>query len=135
MADKEATIYIVDVGKSMGSKHQGRQQNDLDWALNYVWDRMTSIMALDRKTTLQGVIALRSDGTSNELGEEESYYNLSVLQPLSQVLLPDLRRLGTELVPSSTDDGDGASQDLRDRLMAQAYANSNLGDRTRNSPD
>ena len=42
MADKEATVYIVDVGRSMGEKHQGRQQSDLDWAMLYVWDKITS---------------------------------------------------------------------------------------------
>lgn len=42
MADKEATVYIVDVGLSMGQKHNGRKQSDLDWALEYVWDKITS---------------------------------------------------------------------------------------------
>jgi ATP-dependent DNA helicase 2 subunit 2 len=42
MADKEATIYIVDVARSMGRKTNGRQISDLDWAMLYVWDRITS---------------------------------------------------------------------------------------------
>lgn len=42
MADKEATVYIVDVGKSMGAKHSGRQESDLDWAMTYIWDKITS---------------------------------------------------------------------------------------------
>ena len=42
MADKEATVYIVDVGRSMGGKNQGRQQPDLEWAMLYVWDKITS---------------------------------------------------------------------------------------------
>lgn len=42
MADKEATVYIVDVGLSMGQKHNGRKQSDLDWAMEYVWDKITS---------------------------------------------------------------------------------------------
>lgn len=42
MADKEATVYIVDVGLSMGRKHNGRKQSDLDWAMEYVWDKITS---------------------------------------------------------------------------------------------
>ena len=42
MADKEATVYIVDVGLSMGQKHNGRTQSDLDWAMEYVWDKITS---------------------------------------------------------------------------------------------
>lgn len=42
MADKEATVYIVDVGRSMGEKRNGRTESDLDWAMRYVWDRITS---------------------------------------------------------------------------------------------
>lgn len=42
MADKEATVYIVDVGQSMGEKRNGRTESDLDWAMKYVWDRITS---------------------------------------------------------------------------------------------
>lgn len=42
MADKEATVYIVDLGKSMKAKSQDREQSDLDWALQYVWDKITS---------------------------------------------------------------------------------------------
>lgn len=42
MADKEATVYIVDVGLSMGEKHSGRTESDLEWAMNYVWDKITS---------------------------------------------------------------------------------------------
>ena len=42
MADKEATVYIVDVGHSMGKKRNGRRESDLDWAMTYVWDKITS---------------------------------------------------------------------------------------------
>ncbi|KAL8971589.1 MAG: hypothetical protein Q9197_003192 [Variospora fuerteventurae] len=42
MADKEATVYIVDVGASMGEHRNGRDQSDLDFAMTYVWDKITS---------------------------------------------------------------------------------------------
>ena len=42
MAEKEATVYILDVGASMGMKRNGRQETDLDWAMQYVWDKITS---------------------------------------------------------------------------------------------
>lgn len=81
MAEKEATIYIVDVGMSMGRKNHGRQQSDLDWAMEYVWDKITSTVgdsphsghpdpnlspkvALDRKTATLGVIGLKTVGMS-----------------------------------------------------------------------
>jgi ATP-dependent DNA helicase 2 subunit 2 len=45
MAGKEATIYIVDLGKSMSEKRHGRDVTDLDWALEYVWDKITSTVS------------------------------------------------------------------------------------------
>ena len=42
MADKEVTLYLVDVGISMAERRHGRQETDLDWAMRYVWDRITS---------------------------------------------------------------------------------------------
>lgn len=42
MADKAATVYIVDVGRSMGVKHSGRSESDLEYALRYVWDKITT---------------------------------------------------------------------------------------------
>lgn len=46
MADKEATIYIVDLGASMGRTHNGRKESDLEWAMTYVWDKITSTVCL-----------------------------------------------------------------------------------------
>jgi hypothetical protein len=45
MAGKEATIYILDLGRSMGEKRHGRNQTDLDWALEYVWDKITTTVS------------------------------------------------------------------------------------------
>lgn len=42
MAEKEATVYIVDMGRSMGEQHHGRAVTDLEWAMQYVWDRITA---------------------------------------------------------------------------------------------
>jgi hypothetical protein len=42
MAEKEATVYIVDVGRSMGECRNGRSITDLEWAMQYVWDRITT---------------------------------------------------------------------------------------------
>lgn len=48
MTDKEATVYIVDVGKSMGEINNGRELSDLDWAMLYVWDKITTtVMRMD----------------------------------------------------------------------------------------
>ena len=46
MTEKEATIFIIDVGQSMGRKNQGRLESDLDWAMRYVWDKITTAVSL-----------------------------------------------------------------------------------------
>lgn len=45
MAGKEATVYLLDLGKSMGEKRHGRHQTDLEWALEYVWDKITNTVS------------------------------------------------------------------------------------------
>ena len=45
MADKEATVYIVDVGKSMEGRRHGRSVSDLDWGMTYIWDKITSTVS------------------------------------------------------------------------------------------
>lgn len=54
MASKEATVYIVDVGKTMGERQNGRSQTNLDFALEYVWDKITATIATNRKTAMAG---------------------------------------------------------------------------------
>ncbi|EOD52730.1 putative ku family dna protein [Neofusicoccum parvum UCRNP2] len=109
MADKEATVYIVDVGKSMGEKNGGRGETDLEWCMKYVWDKITTAMATGRKTLFQSVVALRSDKTENPLSEEDGYENISVLQSLSPMYMPQLRELREKIRPSNTDEGDAIS--------------------------
>ncbi|KAI6886029.1 SPOC domain-like protein [Hortaea werneckii] len=109
MSQKEATVYIVDCGQSMARCDHGRQQTNLDWSLEYVWDKLTATVATARKTLLAGVIGLRTDGTQNLLDEEEEYANITVFQELSQVLMPQMRQLRKDLVPSSTVSGDAIS--------------------------
>ena len=45
MANKEATIYIVDVGRSMGRRENGREQTNLEWSMQYVWDKITTTVS------------------------------------------------------------------------------------------
>jgi ATP-dependent DNA helicase 2 subunit 2 len=42
MADKEATVYIIDVGKLSGDMRHGRGESDLEYAMKYVWERITN---------------------------------------------------------------------------------------------
>jgi ATP-dependent DNA helicase 2 subunit 2 len=109
MTSKEATVYIVDCGKTMGERSHGRQQTNLEWALEYVWDKITATVATGRKTALAGVVGLRTDGTQNPLDAETEYSHITVFQDLSQILMPQLRKLRNDLQVSSTDAGDPIS--------------------------
>ncbi|KAJ5340497.1 hypothetical protein N7541_009621 [Penicillium brevicompactum] len=109
MAEKEATVYIVDVGRSMGERHHDRPVTDLEWAMQYVWDKITATVATGRKTANVGVIGLRTDDTSNEQEDDDSYSNISVLFELGQVLMPDIRSLRELIKPSNTNRGDAIS--------------------------
>ena len=39
-------MYILDLGESMGEKRHGRDTTDLDWALEYVWDKITTTVSV-----------------------------------------------------------------------------------------
>ncbi|KAJ9602107.1 ATP-dependent DNA helicase yku80 [Cladophialophora chaetospira] len=109
MADKEVTIFIVDVARSMGKQHNGRKQSDLDWSLQWVYDSITNIVFTGRKTLQVGVLGLGTDHTDNAMEAMEggeSYKHISVLQPVAQLLLPEVTNLPKVLKSSRTDDRD-----------------------------
>lgn len=86
-------------------------------------------VATGRKTLLQGVLGLRTDGdfplrsickppqvvliartgTNNAFKDDDSYSHVSVLQPIDQILMPQLRQLQDLIKPSGTDEGDAIS--------------------------
>lgn len=111
MADKEATVYIIDLGSSMGDCHNGRIESDLDWGMRYVWDKITTTVAALRKTWTVGVIGVRTDETNNHLQDQQGdgYENISILQELGPMNLSSLRSLQTLVKPSDTESGDSIS--------------------------
>ncbi|KAM3526217.1 hypothetical protein NHJ13051_003575 [Beauveria bassiana] len=102
MADKEATVFILDLGASMGKSHSGRSESDLDWSMRYVWDKITDIVSANRKTLCIGAVGLRTDGTMNKLMDEDGYDNISVLQELGPMTMTSLKTLQTSIKPSKT---------------------------------
>ncbi|OQE30525.1 hypothetical protein PENFLA_c003G04251 [Penicillium flavigenum] len=124
MAEKEATVYIVDMGRSMGERHHGRPMTDLEWAMQYVWDRITATVATGRKTATVGVVGLRTDGTINDL-EEENFSNISILFGLGQVLMSDIRKLRETIKPSNTNRGDAISSIVIAMQMIIEYTKKN----------
>lgn len=109
MGDKEASIYIVDVGPSMANCNSGRSESDLDWSLRYIWDRITTTAQAKRKTWCVGVIGLRTDETRNRYENDQGYNNITEILSLGPVALPQLNTLREALSPSTTIDGDAMS--------------------------
>lgn len=109
MAEKEAIIFILDLGSSMARTHNGRPESDLDWSMRFVWDKITDIVAANRKTLCVGVVGLRTDETSNKLQDGEGYENISVLQELGPMSMTSLKTLQASVKPSDTLGGDAVS--------------------------
>ncbi|PHH63602.1 hypothetical protein CDD81_5694 [Ophiocordyceps australis] len=109
MAEKEATVFILDLGASMAEKRGGRDESDLDWSMRYVWDKITDIVAANRKTLCVGIVGLRTNETSNTLQEDDGYENISVLQGLGPMSMTHLRSLQESIKPSKTWAGDAIS--------------------------
>ncbi|KAF2972134.1 hypothetical protein GQX73_g1481 [Xylaria multiplex] len=110
MADKEATIYILDLGLSMSDCHNGRVESDLDWSMRYVWDRISTTVAASRKTWNVGVVGVRTDETDHPLEKEEDgcegYEHISVLQELGPMTMNSLAALRNRVKTSNTETGD-----------------------------
>lgn len=109
MAEKEATVFILDLGSSMAKIHNGRSESDLDWSMRYVWDKITDIVAASRKTLCVGVLGLRTDETNNKLQDDDGYENISVLQELEPMTMESLRTLQNSIALSKTLSGDAIS--------------------------
>jgi len=111
MAAKEATVYIVDVGRSTGECHSGRTESDLDYAMSYVWDKLATTASASRKTLFVGVIGLRTDESDNHLVGDgfSGFENLSILKEVGPIQMSDLRHLQNVIRPSNTDNGDAIS--------------------------
>jgi len=42
MADKEATVFVIDLGASMGYREHDPEMTNLEWAMQYVWDKVAA---------------------------------------------------------------------------------------------
>lgn len=109
MAGKAATVYLIDVGNDMGQKHNGRSESDLDYGMNYIWDKVAGTLATSRSTLLVGLTGVRTDTTSNPLADErglEGYENICVWKKLGSIAMGDVRHLQSIIRPSKTTTGD-----------------------------
>ena len=109
MADKQATVYIVDQGQSMGECHNGRMESDLDFGMRYIWDAITTTMSAGKASWSVGVVGVRTDETNNPLEGEEGYQHISIMKHLGPMEMSHLRELQSRIRPSHTEDGDTIS--------------------------
>lgn len=124
MADKEATVFIIDLGASMTAINGGRKESDLDWSMSYVWDKISNVVASNRKTLCVGVVGLRTDETNHTLGED-GYENISILQPLGPMTMTSLKTLQSKVKPSEIEDGDAISAIVVAVDMIDTYTKKN----------
>nr|ABW87766.1 ATP-dependent DNA helicase II [Cryphonectria parasitica] len=129
MADKEASVYIVDVGSSMANCNNGRTESDLDWSMRFVWDKIATTAQSKRKTWCVGVVGLRTDVTENQYVDNEGYENICVFKELGPVSLQDMQQLKTHIKPSQTVNGDAMSAVVVASEMIVAFTKQNKWDR------
>ncbi|KAI9839005.1 MAG: ATP-dependent DNA helicase II subunit 2, partial [Sclerophora amabilis] len=113
MAEKEATVYIVDLSSSMGRRNSGRNESDFEWAMRYVWDKITTTVfpSHSNRPPKDGnrTRSLR-DERQLQLGFSACVQTVIFLKPTCiRILLPDLRELQNKLHVSNTDSGDAIS--------------------------
>ena len=109
MAEKEATVFIVDLGSTMANCNSGRTESDLDWSMKFVWDKISHIVSLSRKGLCVAVLGLRTDETNNTMGEDPGYQHISVLQDMGPMDMGSLRDLQKKIKPSDETMGDAVS--------------------------
>ncbi|KOS19437.1 ATP-dependent DNA helicase II subunit 2 [Escovopsis weberi] len=101
MAEKEATVFVLDLSSSMGSINNGRSESDLDWSMRFVWDKLGDIVAASRKTLCVGIVGVNTDGTDNSLTDEPGYDHISILRPIGPMSLSELQSLSPLIRPHS----------------------------------
>ncbi|KAL2022329.1 hypothetical protein VTK56DRAFT_5727 [Thermocarpiscus australiensis] len=123
MADKEVTVYIIDLGESMAGCHNGRSESDLDYSMRYVWDKISTTVAASRKTWTVGVVGLNTDDTDNAQDGEglEGYEHISVLQDIGPMSMATLRELRSVIQPSHSHGGDAISAIVVALSMIEVY--------------
>lgn len=125
MSDKEASIYVIDLGSSMANCNNGRVESDLDWSLRYVWDKITTTAQAKRKTWCVGAVGLRTDETQNRFDEGKGYDNITELLGLGPVMLPQLNTMRNALRPSTTMSGDAMSAIIVAAEMIEEFTKKN----------
>ena len=64
MAGKEATVYILDLGAPMGERRHGRNVTDMELAVEYIWEKITTTVSAhtEEEDTNTDCFRLRQEG-------------------------------------------------------------------------
>ena len=109
MAEKEAIVLIVDLGSTMANCNNGRTESDLDWSMRFVWDKISHIVSLNRQGLCVAVLGLRTEDTSNTMGDDEGYQHISVLQEMGPMDMGSLKALQGKIKTGEETMGDAIS--------------------------
>ncbi|EMR10549.1 hypothetical protein PNEG_01255 [Pneumocystis murina B123] len=109
MSEKEVTVFVIDLDKRMKNCENNRTQSNLEWVLSYFWNKISSKVLSGRKTDCVGVVGFKTDETNNDMEDDKFYENISVLCPIQQITIKEIKELKKQLIPSNTDVGDAIS--------------------------
>ncbi|ORX80342.1 SPOC domain-like protein [Anaeromyces robustus] len=97
MANKEVTIYIIDINSSMWVKDETTKLTGYDYAKKIVSELLHIKLINGRKTDKVGLILIGTKESDNSLADGESYLNISVKYPILQASLDMLNTVMNEI--------------------------------------
>ncbi|KAK9449869.1 SPOC like C-terminal domain-containing protein [Limtongia smithiae] len=108
MAEKEATVFVIDLGHSMREAHMAPAggRSDFELAMTYVLDKVGFKILTGRKTDMVGIIGVGTEETKNALQGNPGYEHISLLFKIQQFILSDFRALNDTVKPSAASFGD-----------------------------
>ncbi|KAK9235337.1 SPOC like C-terminal domain-containing protein [Lipomyces kononenkoae] len=108
MAEKEATVIVVDLSPSMAESHMAaaKGQSDIDMCMKYIYDKIGGKVLSERKTDVVGIVGVGTEDTLNRMSEDDAYKHISILYEIRQFLYRDYQSLPKKLVPSLKSQGD-----------------------------
>jgi hypothetical protein len=78
MADKEVTVFVVDVSSVMGRMHEGAGLTYMDWIKQYVMYKLGPKIFAARSTDYIAMVCVGSEQTKHALQGDPEYDNIMV---------------------------------------------------------
>jgi len=97
MANKEATIYIIDINPPMWIKDETTKLTGYDYAKKIISELLHIKLIGGRKMDKVGIILIGTENSENPLADGESYLNISVKYPILQSSLEMLNTVMNEV--------------------------------------